>query len=161
MNRTLLRLNGSDLDIGELDPGIRDVVAWLRARGWQTTDSGDGTTKLEGTTPEERQRLTCGSETEPVMVLPFPHVIIRVDPAPRLVTEAVRLCSELSRFLLVRPAESGDTRVGSLADHGVDIEATFSPIDGVATIMLVFQDAAVSSGWAQLRKAREREGAPA
>lgn len=158
MNRTVLRLNSPELDVGELDPGIRDVVHWLRARGWQTTDSGDGATKLEGTTPEERQRLTCGSETEPVLILPFPHVVIRVEPAPRLVTDAVRLCSELSRFLIPRFAEPGDTVVGSLSDHGVDIEATFSPIDGIATIMLVFQDPAVSSGWGQLQKAREREG---
>lgn len=31
--------------IAACDPGIRRVVAWLRERGFKTTDSGDGVTK--------------------------------------------------------------------------------------------------------------------
>lgn len=52
------------LDPATLDPGIRDVVDALRACGWDTCDSGDGSKRGEGT-------------------LPFPHVAI-VDPAHRV-----------------------------------------------------------------------------
>lgn len=34
-------------DYTQLDPGIRDEVRLLRACGFQTTDSGDGVTKIE------------------------------------------------------------------------------------------------------------------
>ena len=32
----------------ELCPGIKNAVIWLQARGWHTTDSGDGTHLAEG-----------------------------------------------------------------------------------------------------------------
>lgn len=47
------------VDLDELDPGIRRVVALLNSRGWVTTDSGDGVTKEPG--PD---------------VIPMPHVVI-------------------------------------------------------------------------------------
>ena len=34
--------------IDNLSPGIRGAVLWLRQRGWETTDSGDGTNYKEG-----------------------------------------------------------------------------------------------------------------
>ena len=46
-----------NLDVSTLDPGIRDVVVALRAAGFGTFDSGDGSKRGEGT-------------------LPFPHVAI-------------------------------------------------------------------------------------
>jgi hypothetical protein len=49
---------------GSLDPGIRDIVAHLRAAGFETTDSGDGKTK-DPSDPE---------------VLPFAHVAIQSRP---------------------------------------------------------------------------------
>jgi hypothetical protein len=35
-------MSSNDLNVDELDPGIRDLVVYLRARGWNTIDSGDG-----------------------------------------------------------------------------------------------------------------------
>lgn len=58
------------LDLAELDPGIRDIVAHLRSAGFETTDSGDGRSK----------------EPDPE-VLPFAHVAIASSP-PRLLVDA-------------------------------------------------------------------------
>lgn len=58
-----------------LDPGIREVVLALRNAGFDTTDSGDGTSKP----PSER-------------AFDQPHVFIRVNPG-LLVSEAHRLLS--------------------------------------------------------------------
>lgn len=58
------------LDLGQLDPGIRDIVAHLRAAGFETTDSGDGHSK----------------EPDPE-VLPFAHVAIASSP-DTLLTDA-------------------------------------------------------------------------
>lgn len=69
-----------DLDLEQLDPGIRRMVSWLRAEGWETTDSGDGVSKPPG--PE---------------VLPFPHVVIRSSPG-RLVDDARRLRKFLCQY---------------------------------------------------------------
>jgi hypothetical protein len=35
-------MSSNDLNVDELDPGIRDLVVYLRACGWDTIDSGDG-----------------------------------------------------------------------------------------------------------------------
>lgn len=69
------------LDLNELDPGIRDIVARLRAAGFETTDSGDGVTKPPG--PD---------------VLPYPHVA--------MVTTREKLVSD-SRFLLAFLRDNG------------------------------------------------------
>lgn len=55
-----------------LDPGIRDAVVWLRERGWETTDSGDGVSKCEHG-----------------MMFAFPHVFMVAEGALR--EEADRL----------------------------------------------------------------------
>ena len=47
-----------------LDPGIRDVVRYLRGKGYETTDSGDGVSKP-------------ASWFETGEALPFPHVVCR------------------------------------------------------------------------------------
>jgi hypothetical protein len=60
------------LDLDQLDPGIRDIVAHLRAAGFETTDSGDGKTK-EQPDPE---------------VMPWANVAIATEPA-RLMADAV------------------------------------------------------------------------
>jgi hypothetical protein len=61
------------LDLRKLDPGVRSIVSFIRAWGFETTDSGDGVSKPPG--PD---------------VLPFPHVVIRSTPG-RLVDDARRL----------------------------------------------------------------------
>lgn len=60
----------------DLDPGIADAVAALRALGFETTDSGDGYSKC-GVYPEGEY-------------LDFAHVFMRVEPE-KLVAEARRL----------------------------------------------------------------------
>jgi hypothetical protein len=62
-----------NFDPDKLDPGIRSAVLHLRARGFITTDSGDGTSK-----PADARAMD------------IPHVVIKVDPAV-LVAEANRL----------------------------------------------------------------------
>jgi hypothetical protein len=61
----------TEIDYDELDPGIRDRVRELRARGYETTDSGDGVSK----------------PAEPGEVLPFPHIAVTTTPA-RLLDDA-------------------------------------------------------------------------
>jgi len=50
-----------------LDPGIRDVVRYLRRNGFVTTDSGDGVSKFK---QEWREPGALAA------VLPFPHVAV-------------------------------------------------------------------------------------
>jgi len=53
----------TSIDLSTLDEGIRDIVELLQGKGFNTTDSGDGSKygKMEG-------------------ALPYPHVIIKADP---------------------------------------------------------------------------------
>ena len=97
------------LDPTTLDPGIRDVVLWLRWHGFTTTDSGDGVTKLAAGWPADE-------------VTPWPHVFMRTEVAD-LGSEALRLHALLRAHDL-------------LGDH-MNITATFDPADGVAGLMLV------------------------
>lgn len=76
-----------------VDPGIVRLVTWLRERGFHTTDSGDGRTKI------------AQGWTEDDGVLPYPHVVISVDP-DKLVDEARRLRELLD------------------AEHGIIVEPT-------------------------------------
>jgi hypothetical protein len=62
-----------DDTMASLDPGVRDLVAALRAAGFNTTDSGDGVSKDSA----------CRE-------LDYPHVMI-VVPATHVVEEAHRL----------------------------------------------------------------------
>ena len=92
----------------ELDPGIRDVVAELQAAGFNTTDSGDGVTKL----------LAGG--WDPDEVLDMAHVISQTD-ADNATTEARRLQS-------IVEANAWDARV----------ELSWSPSDDVWILALWF-----------------------
>lgn len=58
----------------QLDPGIREVVRFIRSEGYVTTDSGDGKTKPPG--PD---------------VLPYPHVACQVPVMPSVITHADHL----------------------------------------------------------------------
>lgn len=53
----------SEVDYEALDPGIREVVRYLRGLGYDTTDSGDGESKLV-------------DGYDPACVLDVPHVAI-------------------------------------------------------------------------------------
>jgi hypothetical protein len=63
-------------DLGAIDAGIRPLVAFLRAAGFETTDSGDG------------------SKADMACALPFPNVFAVVPPAA-LVAEADRMAELL------------------------------------------------------------------
>lgn len=95
----------------ELDEGIRATVLWLRRCGFETTDSGDGYSK-----PFEDRALDQ------------PHVVMKVDPA-RMIAEAHRL-----RDLI---AERGWQLSQMGVDGGAQIQATYDPVDGTATIVLL------------------------
>ena len=100
------------VDPSELDPGIRKVVTWLNWHGFETTDSGDGYTKLVGDWDENE-------------ILSYAHVFMLVSPE-MMVAEAKRLWS----LILALPSQIND----------VMIEATYSPLDGVATLALIGVD---------------------
>ena len=93
-----------------IQPAMRGLVDWLNDNGFRTTDSGDGVTNV-----------AAGMEG----ALPFPHVVIRTEPQ-YMVREAKRLLSTLE-----------EDHIAVYGVPGRSIEATFSPVDGVATIMLV------------------------
>lgn len=69
--------------IDGLDPGIVRLVTWLRANGFNTTDSGDGKTKF------------AQGFIEDDGVCPFAHVAIFVEPED-LIKESRRLSSLLA-----------------------------------------------------------------
>lgn len=111
-----------------LDPGIKRVVAALRARGFITTDSGDGVSKSG-----ELLGRGCAE--------PYPHVFMVVS-ASALVEEADRL------LMVVRGGLFTEESVAELSADPFDveqvraIEATYSPVDGVCALALIgFGDA--------------------
>lgn len=87
------------LDLATLDPGVRPFVAFLRSKGFRTTDSGDGVTKRP-------------SEDDEACVLPWPHVFIAV-PVADLIAETDRLWKTM-------------TDAGLSVEPG-DIQATYDP----------------------------------
>lgn len=93
---------GPEPDYATLDPGVRELVRELRAAGFDTTDSGDGSkvTWQEG-------------------ALPFRHVVAQVEPAD-----------------LIREAHRLQALAGHLGLTGWGIEASYSPADGVALLVL-------------------------
>ncbi len=103
----------------DVDPGIARVVAWLRDAGFDTTDSGDGVTKIaQGFTPEDDG------------VLETAHVHMTVPPG-QLITQADRLA------LLVRAKLAGVVLPnGALAIDAVIIDATYMPLEAVAVLTL-------------------------
>lgn len=109
-----------------LDPGIREVVRFLIAQGFHTTDSGDGEHK--------RSR----GWTEEGGLIPFPHVIIEVKPA-----EIAVACSDLVGVLrgigvdVVSQTEAwAEVLEGERERPRPYIEASYDPIDGRAIVGL-------------------------
>ena len=103
----------------ELDKGIRDTVMWLREKGFDTTDSGDGVSKAT-----EQPDMT--------FVMEYPHVAMKVDPA-KMHAEADRLWDLLT-----------DTGIDVFATSEVEeqempvvnVEATYFPASQSALILL-------------------------
>lgn len=105
-------------DQDALDPGIRLVVQLLNLWGFETTDSGDGVTKV-GT-------MDCA--------LPFPNVAISLDVREDLVNTANRLAEYLTLGgVVVKP--QGEDPAAQVA-----IQASYDPADGSKTLMLTGLD---------------------
>lgn len=83
--------NGDEFDPSLLDPGVRELVVWLRSLGFNTSDSGDGKSKFEaGLTVEDG-------------VLPFPHVNIDLSKEEESLEKQ---CDRLYALLAERIGES-------------------------------------------------------
>lgn len=94
------------VDYNELDPGIRETVLFLRERGFNTTDSGDGS---------KAETMEC-AEAEPNVYM--------VCEAGDLILQANRL-----KTVLV-------SRFGEKIGERARIEANYSPFDGIAILAL-------------------------
>lgn len=104
------------IDLAAVNPGVRCLVAALRADSFNTTDSGDGATHDH---PCDR---------------PYPYVAIRVDP-PAMHAETVRLVAWLRArgIALVSVTEALASEVPS----GPCVHLAYDPVDGVATIDVI------------------------
>lgn len=98
----------TDLDYTILDPGIRGAVQYLRERGFETTDSGDGESK-----PADERVFSC------------PHVAISTTGGS-LVEECKRLVSALDAINVKTIPQSEE---GTDFDAGeVTIQGTYDPV---------------------------------
>ena len=97
-----------------LNPGVRRTVLALRAAGFATCDSGDGTTHAH---PCDRD---------------YPYVSIRVF-ALELPVEAARLLGVLRAWGLA-PVTVTAALDGATGCHGVAVQASYDPVDGVALL---------------------------
>lgn len=111
----------AEIDYDAIDPGVRETVRRLNALGFETTDSGDGVSKLDEGYPADE-------------ILDFPHVYIRC--APRDVANvSARLKREIERRgFCVEP----------VGHSSIWIQATLDPADGTATILLA---GVTDAGW--------------
>lgn len=114
MTNMKMRFDTEEELIAALDPGIRRTVAWLRDHGFDTTDSGDGVTKLET------------GVMDPEDVLDVPHVVMVTEP-DELVTWAKRLAHELSaRGIDLVPEGRGEPT----------LSASYDPANGSSVLIL-------------------------
>lgn len=102
----------SELDVEELNPGIRRTVTFLNMKGFETCDSGDGKT----------HDYECDRS--------YPYVIMQVEPAEKLIEECRRLRTVLAEIGLDVPEQSPE--VGSPA-----IQGTYDPANDIAFIDLM------------------------
>lgn len=106
----------------DLNPGIREVVLWLRKMGHETTDSGDGVTNV-----------AAGMEG----ALPFPHVFI---VGPHSHDSLWEQADRLHKFISCAALEAG-VDVSSMY-----VEANYSTADERAILMLAnFDDAKLAA----------------
>jgi hypothetical protein len=113
-----------------LDPGIRRLVLWLRALGFETTDSGDGVSKSDLLALASVAGIPA-SEVADDGPLSVPHVHMVVRRDDRLHEEARRLWNALDNL--------GVRRAPGM------IHATYDPEDGSAVLSLYLDDATVQA----------------
>ena len=99
----------SDIKYGYLDPGIREVVRLLRGWGFNTTDSGDGVSKLKRDPDMEG-------------VLPVPHVHCIADRED----DVFEVARHLRERLLVQ----------GLTDDDFQVQVMFDPCPGNDTLTI-------------------------
>ncbi len=110
-----------ELDTSILDPGIRRLVTWLRAKGYNTTDSGDGVSKAES--------IKDGD------ALGTPHVFIPVNPA-----DGIRLSEQLA-------ADLASIGVELDPSSGPSVEFSYCPTQGGGWLSLFhLSDAGLPAG---------------
>lgn len=100
-----------DFDYEQLDPGIRRVVRLLREASFDTTDSGDGVTKL-----------AAGWDREEVHDQPHVHCQVQRP------NDIIRAALLMERVLTEAGVDLGRETVG--------IQAMYSPLDGIASVVL-------------------------
>lgn len=100
----------NELDLSTLNPGIRNLVAYLRARGFDTCDSGDGVTHEAEC---DRDYAYVSIETRAAHLVPETHRLVDVV---------------LNAGIRIRPQ--------SMANEPC-IQATYDPANGVAIIDLM------------------------
>jgi len=108
--------------IDGLSPGIRDLVIMLNEAGFETTDSGDGSNHAQG--------MACAPE--------HPMVAILVRPEG-MVSESRRLKSLIEQHGLnfEEARKVQDCADGSFDIGWPDIQASYSPVDDVAVLVLL------------------------
>lgn len=79
----------------DLDPGVRETVRWLRERGFETVDSGDGRSKFQPDSPYyvggdyDRDHECAVSEEPHVAILVPPHLLVaRADELAAVLEDA-------------------------------------------------------------------------
>lgn len=98
------------IDYDKLNPGIREVVRRLREAGFETADSGDGSTHDHACDLEE----------------PYVHIMVR-PPYLILETDKLREVVESWGIELTEPNEDGTAKT---------IEASYSPLHSFGVISL-------------------------
>jgi hypothetical protein len=113
--------NMGDVKYEDLDPGIRETVRRLRDWGLNTSDSGDGVTKL-----------LPGSGWDPEEVINIPHVYMVEDSKT-----FIELSTRLLHFLLGEGVVI-KTQTEALTDFPEAgwIECIYDPVDDLAVIGL-------------------------
>ena len=136
----------------DLDPGIALTVAWLNAKGFTTTDSGDGVSKFR---PVEGYPNPKQGDA-----LPFPHVAITPDgitPCPSCggaisLLDTCPVCKGAGGlYPKDRLCEEADNlRRQLILDHCPllpgDIQASYDPVDKTVLIMLMMVSK-TEGGW--------------
>lgn len=112
--------------LAECDQGIREVVRWLNAHGFETCDSGDGTTKRAAGYDE---------------ALDYPHVFIQVERAHTGMDVADRLARELRLDGVIVTQVGEEFAPGTPA--GAWIQLTYDPVTERCFIELMHLDDAV------------------
>jgi hypothetical protein len=107
--------------IDGLSPGIRELVIWLNAMGFETSDSGDGSNAAAG--------MECALE--------MPMVAIPV-PSAKLISESIRLKERLeARGVDFTKAVKVDCDEGTEGVAWPIIQATYDPVDESSLIVLM------------------------